>query len=455
MVEKVKTFALAAALLGLPIAIASAKDEVFDPPSINFFTNHDEIGVTEPLEGVISAGKGLFSAKFNVLDGAGRPFATGDSKPTPRLEAGPQFQRISGPDANSCLGCHNLPIAGGGGDISSNVFFGAHFADPVVTSIDGKFSNERHSPSLFGSGAVEVAATEISEELRRLRLQALLEAKKEKRIFELPLSAKGISFGTILAHPDGYVDYRNLEGIDNDLVVKPFGVKGIAISIREFSIAALNHHHGIQAIERYGWDRTGREDFDGDGVKEEFTPGQLSALVLFQASLPAPRSGPYKGDGAILFNQIGCSSCHVPAIAVAGGNFVEPNKLNRPGTLTPNYTKNVINIPLSVNKDSAGRISFYSDFRRHNMCDSTQSMLCNEELIQDNVPKSLFTTARLWDLATSAPYCHRGNCPTVTDAIRAHGGEGSSSVREFEKLSSNQKRELIRFLLSLGAAENP
>lgn len=455
MAEKVKAFALTAALLGLPFTIASAKDEVFDPPSIDFFLGHEEIGVTDSIEGVISAGKRLFAAKFNVLDGAGRPFATGDSKPTPRLEPGPQFQRISGPDANSCLGCHSLPVAGGGGDISSNVFFGAHFADPIVTSIDGKFSNERHSPSLFGSGAVEVAASEISEELRRLRLQALLQAKQEKRIVERSLSAKGISFGSMQAHPDGYADYRNLEGIDNDLVVKPFGVKGIAISIREFSIAALNHHHGIQAIERYGWDRTGREDFDGDGVKEEFTPGQLSALVLFQASLPAPRVGTYNNGGARLFDQIGCSSCHVPAIDVAAAVFVEPNKLNRPGTLTPNYTKNVVKMSLAADKDSNGRIAFYSDFRRHNMCDSTQSMLCNEELIQDNVPKNLFMTARLWDLATSAPYCHRGNCPTVTDAIRAHGGEGSASVREFEKLSSAQKRELIRFLLSLGSADNP
>jgi hypothetical protein len=32
------------------------------------------------------------------------------------------MNRLSGPEANSCYGCHNVPFAGGAGDIVGNVF---------------------------------------------------------------------------------------------------------------------------------------------------------------------------------------------------------------------------------------------------------------------------------------------------------------------------------------------
>jgi hypothetical protein len=41
------------------------------------------------------------------------------------------FNRVSGPDANSCAGCHNAPHAlpGGGGDYATQAFIGAAFGD--------------------------------------------------------------------------------------------------------------------------------------------------------------------------------------------------------------------------------------------------------------------------------------------------------------------------------------
>lgn len=442
--------------VSMALVTSIVASEVFDPPAITVFPDHDSIGKRYPLSKALGDGRTLFGTKFNALDGGGRPFATGDSKPTPRVDAGPVFHRISGPDANSCFGCHSQPRLGGSGDISANVFFGAQFADPIVDTVRGERSNERNTPSLFGIGAIENAAREITTDLHRQRSDAIFEARRKGSNVSVFLSSKGSNFGEIHASPDGYVDYSRIAGIDPDLIVKPFGTKGVAISVREFTIAALNHHHGIQPVERFGWERTGVHDFDGDGVEAEFTIGHTTALTLFQLTLPPPYQEYRRHPGFKTFEAMGCASCHRPRIYLRTNVISEPNPFNRPGSLTPQYTSNVVKTKIPLRRDSKGfYIDAFTDFRRHVMCDEKQRRLCNEELKQDNVALDQFMTSRLWDLATSAPYCHRGDCATITEAIQAHGGEAAKSVQEFDRLSAVQKRELIAFLLTLGSSQQP
>ena len=77
---------------------------------------------------LIAFGEKLFTARWTVQQGAGRPLSKGTAN-GPRLSdtSTPlvfpfNFNRLSGPDANSCSGCHNLPSTGGGGDRVTNVF---------------------------------------------------------------------------------------------------------------------------------------------------------------------------------------------------------------------------------------------------------------------------------------------------------------------------------------------
>ena len=83
---------------------------------------------TMPLRDLLAYGKRLFSAVWTIQDGGGRPRTKGTGAPLSDaahpLEFPQNFNRISGPDANSCAGCHNPPygIAGGGGDFVTNVF---------------------------------------------------------------------------------------------------------------------------------------------------------------------------------------------------------------------------------------------------------------------------------------------------------------------------------------------
>src|SRR5260221_2481327 len=80
-----------------------------------------------PLRELLEHGQRLFTASWTIQEGGGRPLTKGTgtplADPNSPLIFPRNFNRISGPDSNSCAGCHNLPFgAGGGGDIVANVF---------------------------------------------------------------------------------------------------------------------------------------------------------------------------------------------------------------------------------------------------------------------------------------------------------------------------------------------
>jgi cytochrome c peroxidase len=434
--------------------LAFAAGPLFDPPAIDVSPDHDRIGKSYPIRKAVQDGQRLFEAKFNALDGAGRPHATAHGFPTQRTEAGPAMHRVAGPDANSCMGCHNQPTVGGSGDFVTNVFVAApQYARPSMDSISDVFSNERNTKSLFGLGAVELLAREMSRDLLKQREQATQAAKTSGREVTQPLSSKGVPFGRIIAQPDGEVDDSGIEGVSPDLMIKPFGSKGTVTSLREFSILALNQHHGIEPVEFFGQARTGTKDFDQDGVEDEFSLGQVSAITLFQAALPAPDNRRYaQHAGFALFKQAQCTACHIPELKLGSNVFSEPGPFNRIGVLANDGKSHVIKMSLPLEKRAGGYlVNAFTDLKRHVMCDNQRKQLCNEVKKQDKVPLNMFLTARLWDLNTSAPYCHRGDCNTLTEAIQAHGGEAAASADAFDAMPNTDKRTLIDFLRYLGA----
>ena len=79
--------------------------------------------------------------------------------------------------------------------------------------------------------------------------------------------------GHLIAHADGSVDTSAVEGINADLILRPFHQKGAVVSLREFTNNATNHHHGMESVERFGVEMTGTADFDQDGVEDELSVG--------------------------------------------------------------------------------------------------------------------------------------------------------------------------------------
>src|SRR5215813_10418340 len=146
---------------------------------------------TTSIRQLIRFGEQLFTAMWTVQEGAGRPLTKGTglplSDPSSPLVFPRQFNRVSAPDTNSCSGCHNKPIVGGGGDIVGNVFVLAQRFDfATFDPLDGSptrgtvdeigrqttlqsISNSRKTVSMSGSGFVEMLARQITADLQAIR----------------------------------------------------------------------------------------------------------------------------------------------------------------------------------------------------------------------------------------------------------------------------------------------
>src|SRR5882762_3707 len=170
----------------------------------------DEYQLTIPQ--LIAFGEKLFTAKWTIQEGAGRPQSKGTVAPLSDL-SDPlifprNFNRVSGPDSNSCSGCHNEPFVGGGGDRITSVFvLGQRFdfatfdhSDPGLTTgaLDerGQFAtfqniaNERKTIGMNGSGFIEMIARQMTADLQAIRDSLAPGAKQQ-------LTTKGVSFGSL------------------------------------------------------------------------------------------------------------------------------------------------------------------------------------------------------------------------------------------------------------------
>jgi len=475
-----------APLLFLPAQVVYASDTPPDPSASDTLPNLSapepwaETAMPAPLQGshyegeliashlqeFLEHGEQLFDARFTTLDGAGRPMATQAIIP-PKRKRAPRttFSRTAGLDANACSSCHNVPAIGGAGDFSVNVFVSEGFVQEDFDTTDPQFSNERNTNHLFGAGLVELLAREMSIDLRQQRTQALQLARSSGTDVTHELSSKGVSFGSLLAMPDGTLDTRGVQGIDQDLVIRPFSHKGVMTSIRQFTINALNHHHGMQAEERFGKRWTGEADFDADGHDTEITDTHLSALVAWQASLrpPAqkipenPRWQAAAAQGEAMFSQIGCNSCHLPYLPLESLNFHDPGPLDAAGTLRMNEsTQRVYQLALldwadTLDRDEQGRykVPLFGDLKRHTIADQQVAALGNELLSQRFVERNVFMTTELWGVASTAPYGHRGDMTTLAQVIESHGGQARSSRDAWLELNPSEQSSIIAFLKTL------
>lgn len=419
------------------------------------------------LDDLVARGERLFTAPFTAAEGAGRPMATQAIIPTKRRRpAAIAFQRMSGMDANSCSGCHNLPTVGGAGDFAANVFVSEGFRDAEFDTLDPQFSNERGTNHLFGAGLIELLAREMTSDLRAIRNAALRDALATGASVSAPLETKGVEFGSLTAHPDGMLDVSGVEGVDPDLTVRPFTHKGVMTGLRQFSVNALNHHHGIQAVERFGARWTGEGDHDGDGIGDEMGEADVSALVAWQATLAPPipavpddaRWRSYAAAGRQTFEAIGCAECHRPALPLERAAFHDPGPLDTAGTLRAGegggsvYDLALTNWLDALERDDQGRIlvPLWGDLKRHRIADDRTTTFGNELLGQRHVARDQFMTTELWGVADTAPYGHRNDLTTLDEAILGHGGDGAASREAYEALDEDGRKGVIAFLRTLG-----
>ena len=458
----------------------------------------DDEEFTRSIPELLSYGKKLFDANWTEQDGGGRPFTKGNglplTDPTQPLRGSRAFNRISGPDANSCTGCHNAPygISGGGGDIVANVFvlaqrfdfasFDSHDEYPTRgTAAESSgpatlqdIGDSRATTGLFGAGYIEMLARQMTAELQTIRGTIHHGETKD-------LVAKGIHFGKLTLTSAGLWDISKVEGLTrlsllttgtNDppsLVIRPWHQAGNVVSLREFSNNAFNQHHGMQSTERFGVDT----DPDGDGVKNELTRADITAVSLYQAAIQVPgRVIPNDPtiEAAVLngeknFEKIGCAVCHVPSLPLekSGWTYTEPNPYNPPGNLRAGYTKTVsmdLTSPLLPQPRLATlpgvdviQVPLFSDLKVHDICEPGDS-----EPLDMNQPvwspkfklgNRRFLTKRLWGAANEPPYFHHGMYTTMRQATLAHAGEALAARTAFQGLAKYDQDSVIEFLKTL------
>lgn len=491
----------AAGLLAAALAVAGAVGaQEFQPGVEVAVPRHLEDGeeFTTPIRSLVEHGQLLFDAMWTREEGGGRPLTTGTGAPLADgespLEFPRNFNRISAPDANSCAGCHNLPHSGGAGDIVANVFVLAQRFDHVTFdpsdavpgrgALDeegkiptlGEVANSRATTGMFGSGYLEMLAREITFDLRAQGLALQPGGSVE-------LTSKGISFGTLARDADGSWDTSGVEGLappslasagpdsPPNLIVRPWHQAGAVVSLRQFSNNAYNHHHGIQSTERFG-DGT---DPDGDGYTDEMTRADVTAVSVFQATLPVPgrvipRFRPLEEAvlaGEEAFERVGCGECHIPALPLSewGEFYYEPNPFNPSGNLRPQdvdllkVNLNSDRLPgprLSDGPDGITRVPAFTDFKLHDITSGPDDP--NREALNMHFPasspeffagNSRFLTKRLWGAANTPPYFHHGLYTTLREAILAHAGEAQAVTDAFRALSEYEQGAVVEFLKTL------
>jgi hypothetical protein len=469
------------------------------------------------LRGLVAAGDGaeafaeafehgdeLFATLFNALDGVGGNVGQGQRfTHVPRADlkgAGQWFRhtpaRVTGPNSNSCNSCHILPFEDGAGGPVTNVH-----RDTFRTGLVGQLV-ERNTPHVFAPGAIQRLAEEMTDELqaRRVALDNAVCAQGGTR--STALIAKLTSYGTLSATRTGANPCRithNTDGvrgidfqgsIDNpaaapDLIVRPFQWKGSVPFLRDFNRGAAHNEIGMQAVEIVGDDVDG----DFDGVRNELTVGDMTALAVYMAAQPRPTSlvelsvlglidplTPQQvgtiARGALVFGQVGCASCHIPVQVINKPIFSEPsqNAAYRDGDafpagqnpiergvdpafavkfdLTRDQPDNRITLPNgqpfalgSLRRDGQGRafVELFGDLKRHVMGPRLAEAV-NEIAGDDVTPIPLnprnrhtpdtFLTENLWGVGSTPPYMHDGRATTITEAILEHATDAANDPSE-------------------------
>jgi hypothetical protein len=265
------------------------------------------------------------------------------------------------------------------------------------------------------------------------------------------------------------------------------------VSIRQFSNNAFNHHHGMQSEERFGLNT----DPDGDGVTNELTVADLTAVSLFQATLavpgrvipndPAVERANLRGEA--VFSRIGCATCHAILSLTSNINpglpgqpgwiYFEPNPYNpATGPNSPNLQLGPADYPLSAPalavdltsealplprlRARAGTVvvAAYTDLKLHDISATSDPATDPEcEPLDQNQPAGSpgffagnckFITRKLWGFYNQGgAFMHHGKFTTAREAVEAHNGEALSQRLAFDGLSADLQNDVIEFLKSL------
>jgi len=373
-------------------------------------------------------------------------------------------------NADSCVACHQSPVAGGASEITElragHLDSQGNFV-PATATITDDNGNVVPIPnrSIINSRSIcpSIDATQIGSDGNPFvhplaNTQELLPKSENIRAYRLTMNILG----------DGFVeavDDSTLTALGQSQSQMTGGViHGEAVMV------PLLEAPGQTRVGRFGWkDQTAsllsfasQAYLDEMGItnpliKEDVTsvcdvvtdpedtlsatPDPVDGVPLanidrfarFMRAMKAPAPDrivmgqPDVLAGQKVFDSVGCSICHVTTLVTADA-----------GT--------VINGGAYTIPQALGHTQFhpYGDFLLHNVG-------TGDGIVQSGgqETRKKIRTAALWGLRTRSRYMHDGESLTISAAILRHAGEASGVITAYRGLSTTQKAQLIAFLRAL------
>lgn len=342
-------------------------------------------GITAVELGMFKRGREVFDRDFHQSTGLGAP----------------------GINADSCRACHQDPVIGGAGGLELNV--------------------SRFGKDNLGQGPFEnLPGGQILSRLYPPFVPLREECPPEADVFEQRQTPSLLGLGlvneiadaVILANEDpADLNGDGVHGVARRVMVNgveelgKFGWKAQLPLVNDFLRDAMLGENGITTPD----DGRGlTPNFDSDGSPDPELPFRDSEDIKMFLRLLAPpvRGGstaPEVLAGEMLFDQIGCATCHIPSLA-----------------------------------GPSGPVNLYSNLLLHDVMPADF-----RGMAEPGAPSGMYRTPPLWGISHTAPYMHDGRAEDLDGAIRAHFSEAEAARMAYEALTPAQQGELIAFLEDL------
>lgn len=367
-------------------------------------------------------------------------------------------------NSDTCASCHSQPATGGTSprinpQIAAASARGAKNSIPFFINFNSPVREARfkRKPDGTPDGGVHdlftITGRDDAGMCFILQPDFAKAAAENNLIFRIPSPVFGaglieaIPDKAILANVDKERSARNAMGIygrpnrqslgrtntsGNDGTVTRFGWKAQNKSLEIFSGEAYNVEMGVTnhlfPTEREETascllNPTPEDTFRFDAADPIDVMSDVERFAIFMRFLTPPMPAPVTPQiiaGSQIFVSTGCALCHTPML------------------------KTGENVSAALSKKN---VNLFSDLLLHNM-----GVKLADDIVQGAAQGDEFRTAPLWGLGQRLFFLHDGRTSNLVEAIEAHksrGSEANKVIRNFNRLSVEEQKNMILFLRSL------
>ncbi len=333
-------------------------------------------------------------------------------------------------NAQACGQCHQNPTSGGISQVTelrAGHLSNGNFIDhPGGSLINDRSINANFQERVLGGNEVRTFRTSLNtlgdgfvECIDSNTLQAIANSQ--------PSSMKG-----------KFIEVPVLEAPGKKRGAR-FGWKNQHASLVSFSADAYLNEMGITTpLQPNDNTSNGQTVVNGvpvtDGVPDPEDDGEdVEIFARFMRATKAPPRDPVLAatsdaqSGSVLFDQVGCKTCHVRDITTAP-----------PGTV---INGGAFTVPAALGDKI---IHPFSDFLLHDVG-------TGDGIVQNGgqSTRNMVRTPPLWGMRTRDRLMHDGETVNRNEAILRHAGQATSVINSYKNLSTTKKNQLILFLNSL------